>query len=109
MLGTDQSQGTKSEEQDNLSLDTSPLSLKFDCERCGRCCRKVGTVPIAKDMALPNGVCKYLNEETNLCRIYETRPLICNVDAYYDRYMKDVMTREEFHARNKEICRSFRK
>ena len=77
----------------------------FPCERCGVCCRKVGTVSIAKDMALPSGVCKYLDEDTNLCRIYSTRPIFCNVDAYYEKYLKDTMSRECFYERNKEACR----
>ena len=56
-------------------------------------------------MALPSGVCKYLNEDTNLCRIYSTRPIFCNIDAYYEKYLKNTMTREYFYERNKEACR----
>ena len=77
----------------------------FPCERCGICCRRIGIVPIAEDMVLPSGVCKYLDEDTNLCSIYSTRPIFCNVDDYYDKYISGIMTREEFYERNKEVCR----
>ena len=76
----------------------------FPCERCGTCCRKISNVFFAKDMVLPNGVCKFLDENTNLCRIYSTRPIFCNVDAYYEKYLSQRMTREEFYEKNKSAC-----
>ena len=76
----------------------------FKCEQCGCCCRKVGKTIIGKHMALPNGICKYLNQETNLCTIYAHRPIFCNVDAYYDKYYINEMSREEFYRLNKLEC-----
>ena len=52
---------------------------KFECKQCGNCCRsaiKTGLVPVNKT----NTACKFLDEETNLCIIYENRPDFCNVD-----------------------------
>ncbi|MBQ9480439.1 MAG: YkgJ family cysteine cluster protein [Selenomonadaceae bacterium] len=80
----------------------------FDCERCGRCCRRVGRTALGEDMALLDGSCRYLDKATNLCTIYERRPLICRVDDFYDAYMSKAMTREEFYRRNKNVCRMFR-
>ena len=77
----------------------------FPCECCGICCRSIAGVAFAKDMVLPNGVCKFLDEEKNICRIYSTRPIFCNVDAYYDKYLSQTMSRQEFYAKNKEVCR----
>lgn len=79
----------------------------FPCERCGICCRNIGNATFAKDMVLPSGVCKHLDEETNLCRIYSARPIFCNVDAFYDKYLSGKMTREEFYRQNKQACRKF--
>ena len=79
----------------------------FPCERCGICCRNIGNATFAKDMVLPSGVCKHLNEETNLCRIYSARPTFCNVDAFYDKYLSGKITREEFYRQNKQACRKF--
>lgn len=81
----------------------------FPCERCGICCRNIGNAPFAKDMVLPNGICKHLDEETNLCRIYSTRPVFCNVDSFYDKYLSQKMTREEFYRQNKQACRKFQR
>lgn len=77
----------------------------FKCEQCGCCCRNIGKAPWAVHMALPSGACKYLNQENNLCSIYKDRPLYCNVDAYYTKYLSKEMTREEFYAVNKKECK----
>ena len=77
----------------------------FPCEKCGACCRSIGTVAIAKDMALPNGICKFLNQQTNLCMQYETRPIFCNVDRFYEHLEEKFISRDEFYRRNKEICK----
>lgn len=77
----------------------------FSCERCGLCCRKVGQVFFAKDMTMEDGTCKYLDKKSNLCGIYTTRPLFCNVDAFYDAYFISRMTREEFYYKNKMECK----
>ena len=79
----------------------------FPCEQCGRCCRRVGEVFFAKSMALPDGSCKYLDKSTNLCKIYKERPIYCRVDDYYDKFLSDKMSREEFYEQNKKICRKF--
>ncbi|MBR1397414.1 MAG: YkgJ family cysteine cluster protein [Selenomonadaceae bacterium] len=79
----------------------------FPCEKCGCCCRQIGKVFFAKSMALPDDSCKYLNKNTNLCTIYENRPIFCRVDDYYDKYYSKEMSRDEFYAQNKAICKKF--
>jgi len=76
----------------------------FECDKCGLCCRCVGDSLLGKELALPNGICKHFNQITNLCTIYKDRPIICNVDAYYDFYIEGVMTREMFYKLNKDVC-----
>lgn len=80
----------------------------FPCERCGACCRQVGTVPFGKGLALPSGVCRHWDEHTKLCSIYKTRPLICRVDEAYERCLQDKMTRREYYRLNKEACQRLR-
>lgn len=80
----------------------------FPCKQCGECCRHIGTAFFAKDMMLPNGTCKFLDEATNLCKQYETRPIFCNVDAYYEKYLQTVMSREAFYQKNIEACEKIR-
>lgn len=52
-----------------------------------------------------DGICRYLNLETNLCSIYETRPEVCRVDVMYEKYFKDKMSKEEFYRLNYESCK----
>ena len=79
----------------------------FPCEKCGCCCRRIGGVFFARSMALPDGSCKHLDKLTNLCKIYNERPIFCRVDEYYDKFLSDKMTREEFYRQNKDICLKF--
>ena len=81
----------------------------FPCERCGLCCRSLAGVALAENMVLENGICKFLDEEKNLCRIYSARPIFCNVDAYYEKYLSGCMTREDFYSQNKKICEEIRR
>ena len=79
----------------------------FPCERCGCCCRRVGEVFFARHMAKPDGVCKYLDEATNLCTIYNERPIFCRVDELYEKNLSDKISREDFYRINKEVCKKF--
>ena len=58
-------------------------------------------------MAKSDGVCKYLDESTNLCTIYDERPIFCRVDELYEKNLSEVMSREEFYRLNKEVCKKF--
>lgn len=79
----------------------------FPCEKCGCCCRNIGKAEFAENMALPDGSCKYLDKKSNLCQIYESRPIFCRVDDFYEKFLSHSMTREEFYKLNKECCKNF--
>ncbi|MBR1728262.1 MAG: YkgJ family cysteine cluster protein [Selenomonadaceae bacterium] len=79
----------------------------FPCEKCGCCCRKVGEVFFAKYLALSDGSCKHLDQNSNLCKIYDQRPIFCRVDEFYDQKYSSEMSREEFYKINKELCKKF--
>lgn len=78
------------------------MRLKFPCIQCGLCCRKSGDVPQLSFLMGSNGYCRYL--DGNKCSIYTKRPLICNIEAMYDKYFFNVMTEDEFIRRNLEVC-----
>ena len=67
----------------------------FPCSKCGQCCKKVGRTPLAKDLDRGDGVCRH----------YDGATLLCRVDEYYDRFLKDKMPREEWYRLNQEQCR----
>ena len=52
-----------------------------------------------------DGVCKYLDDDTNHCVIYENRPLFCNVDEAYDAYFRPHMSRAEYNVHNSNACK----
>lgn len=56
-----------------------------------------------------SGICIYLDEKTNLCKIYETRPEICRVDVMYDKYFKEKYSKEEFYQLNIDSCKKLKK
>ena len=76
----------------------------FKCDRCGICCRNIRNIELLAPFDDGTGVCRYLDHENNLCKIYDSRPVICNVDAMYEAFYRDEMTREEFYAKNYAAC-----
>ena len=78
----------------------------FPCDKCGICCTKLDKSPIYQNLNRGDGVCLHFDEVTLLCRIYETRPDICNVDLIYDQTFKDRMKRSEFYHLNLIACRT---
>ncbi len=82
--------------------------MKFECDKCGACCKNIRLSRWAKDLDRGDGVCKHLTAE-NLCEIYAERPIFCNVEAYYDEYFSDVMSREKFYKINYDACKRLKK
>lgn len=82
--------------------------MKFECDKCGMCCRNIWLSNLSEELDRGDGVCKHLTSE-NLCAIYSTRPIFCNVDAYYEKFLSDKISREEFHKMNHVACESLKK
>lgn len=81
--------------------------MMFVCDQCGECCRHIHLSPIYSQLDRGDGICKYLCG--NLCSIYETRPLLCRIDASYDAFFKDKMSKAEYYRLNYEICEKMKK
>lgn len=63
----------------------------FMCDRCGSCCRHLNLFgPSYAWLDRGDGVCRNLDPETNLCLIYNNRPLICNVKEGYKSFFSDI-------------------
>ena len=58
-----------------------------------------------KDLDKGNGICKYFDDITNLCLIYEVRPLKCRVDEMYRVYFAESITIDEYYRQNKQACK----
>lgn len=68
-------------------------NLKFNCDKCGLCCKAIN--------------CKYLTKE-NTCSIYETRPLVCDIERGYYEVFKDQMTKREWYKLNEDVCNALK-
>ena len=80
------------------------MKKEFKCIQCGICCRNIHLIPKLKDFDLGDGVCKYLNTETNLCRIYNHRPEICNVEKSFDNHYNKLYSEDEYLEMNYKGC-----
>lgn len=76
----------------------------FPCTACGKCCRRVSVSEQTAYLSRGDGVCRYLDEQSNLCTIYQTRPLVCRVEDYYRAHLAEQYTWTEFVRINLEIC-----
>ena len=78
----------------------------FPCNSCGKCCRNIGnnSSSIAKVLNRGDGICQFLDLDSNLCTIYEFRPLLCRVKDAYHVFYSDKYEWDEFVALNKNIC-----
>lgn len=77
----------------------------FKCNKCGACCKTVSSNEIYKYLDKGDGICIHFNCDTNLCNIYENRPVICRVDEAYEQFFKKTMTLEEYYRLNYNACK----
>lgn len=80
----------------------------FICLKCGECCRAVKDSEITKHLDRGDGICAHFCDNSNICTIYDSRPLICRVCEGYDVFFSKNMTRQEFYEINYKICEYLR-
>lgn len=76
---------------------------RFPCISCGLCCKNITGIIELIGFDAGNGVCKFLDSETNLCKIYESCPLICRVDEVHKKIYSHIPLKE-FYTKNAEVC-----
>jgi len=56
--------------------------VRFPCTQCGACCSHVqGVKPLEdKGWVMPSGMCTQYDPEAKTCKVYEDRPMVCNID-----------------------------
>ena len=80
----------------------------FKCTRCGLCCKNLKTNKLYSDLDRGDGICRYLDESSNLCGIYNDRPLKCNVDKYYHECLEGRMPIDEYYKINYKVCNNLK-
>ena len=82
---------------------------KFVCDKCGACCRQLQFFGnIYSELDSGNGVCIYLDRDTNSCTIYKDRPSICKIEHGYSVYFSDV-NYDEYINITKKACALLKK
>ena len=81
----------------------------FDCDKCGLCCMNIDKSDIYSDLDRGDGVCKYYNELSHLCNIYDNRPDICNIDKMYEIYFCTTIAKEDYYQMNYNACKQLKK
>ncbi|WP_143254799.1 YkgJ family cysteine cluster protein [Anaerovibrio lipolyticus] len=76
----------------------------FRCDKCGLCCQSLSANEIYKSLDRGDGVCKYYDAQQKLCSIYDERPIICNVDMYYEANLKGKIDRDTYYNTNYVVC-----
>lgn len=76
----------------------------FPCTCCGLCCQNISAINELKVFDLGNGICKYLDISLNLCKIYNDRPLVCNIDKSFQEKYNKYFNKITFYRENAKIC-----
>lgn len=81
----------------------------FPCTACGKCCQRVTLSEQTAYLDRGDGTCRHFDDTTNLCLIYEERPLVCQVENYYKQYLSKDITWDNFVKLNLQICEQLQK
>lgn len=84
-------------------------NFKFPCDECGKCCKNLHLSRELDELNRGDGVCKFLNESTSRCTIYENRPDICRINVQYQKHFMNMYTWEEFVQMNILVCNELKK
>ncbi len=76
----------------------------FPCTQCGKCCTNVDLAPETALLDRGDGVCRFLDTNTKLCGIYESRPDICRIDLQFRRNYSQQFSWEQFIELNLQVC-----
>ena len=76
----------------------------FICDKCGLCCRKLDSENF-KELHDGDGICRYLDKKSNMCSIYENRPIICDIEKGFEMLFKGKMDKEEYYRLNYRACK----
>lgn len=80
------------------------ISAAFFCTKCGLCCKNLEKATAYAHLNRGDGTCVNFDNISHNCRIYETRPLICRVDDFYEKNLAAHMSKSEYIAANLKAC-----
>lgn len=75
----------------------------FPCDRCGLCCCNLKLNLAYARLDRGDGLCMHLDQNKRDCRIYETRPNLCRVEASYQHFAH-ILSLADYYAINIRAC-----
>lgn len=86
-------------------MSASARYSNFHCDACGLCCRNLPGGSMTAEYRTDGGsICKHLDQSTNRCKIYNSRPSFCRVDEGYDLFFRETLSKDEYYKKNYEAC-----
>lgn len=79
--------------------------MKFPCNQCGWCCQNLDKNELYSRLDRGDGTCKWFDAKIKNCTIYDSRPVICNIEAMY-HVSFHTMNYDEYIALNIRTCQS---
>lgn len=80
----------------------------FYCDKCGLCCSHLELFGEPyEELNRGDGICIYFDEQNRLCKIYNNRPDICNVEKGYLKFFS-YMDRQEYIRKSIEGCKKLK-
>lgn len=74
--------------------------MKFPCKACGRCCQHTQGHP---QLDRGDGICRYYDEQSRFCAIYDKRPVACSVDKSAAR-LQGIISAKVFYMTQAYAC-----
>lgn len=87
-----------------VSSHESTVSAAFFCTKCGLCCKNLNKATAYAHLDRGDGTCVNFDSISHNCKIYESRPLICRVDDFYERNLSAHIRKSEYIAANLKAC-----
>ncbi len=81
------------------------MKKNFPCSQCGACCRHVDLSELTAYLNRGDGVCRYYDQITHLCTIYDSRPEVCRIDQFYEQYLQAKIAWQDFVELNLIACK----
>lgn len=92
--------------QENMnSKNINIEEYQFKCLQCGHCCQQLSKAPAYRLLDRGDGTCRYYSMENQWCCIYDSRPIECRIDEFYEKNMKNIISRKNYFFLTEISCR----
>lgn len=81
------------------------LTPSFPCNQCGACCRHVHRAEETRYLDRGDGACRHYDDTRHQCKVYDQRPLICQVEKQFLLNYQQQYSWPEFIELNQIACR----